>query len=106
MQGLFFFVTDFLIFHIFIEVRQRRMDIWQQMRTCTRQNQKRMTSSDPSVYPTYINKRLGEAWLSAYHKNGGTGHYTANMKAPVYFNRYGVPKRPFSKIIIRKKAGV
>ena len=43
--------------------------------------------------------------MSAYRKNGGTGHYIANMNMPVYFDRYGVPKRPFSKIIIRKKVG-
>ena len=48
-------------------------------------------------------KRLGETWLNAYFKNGGTGHYTANMNVPVYFDRYGVPKSPFSKIIIRRK---
>lgn len=47
-------------------------------------------------------KRLGETWLNAYFRNGGTGHYTANMNVPVYFDRYGVPKSPFSKIIRRK----
>ena len=51
-------------------------------------------------------KHLGETWLNAYFRNGGTGHYTANMNVPVYFDRYGVPKSPFSKIIIRKKVGV
>jgi len=48
-------------------------------------------------------KRLGEEWLQAYKDNGGTGHYTANMEVPVYFDSNGLPKRPFSKVIIRKK---
>ena len=51
-------------------------------------------------------RRLGEEWLERYRAQGGTGHYTANMAVPVYFDKNGVAKRPFSKIIIRKKAGV
>ena len=50
-------------------------------------------------------KRLGEEWLDAYRKQGGTGHYTANMEVPVYFDANGIAKRPFSKVIIRKRAG-
>ena len=51
-------------------------------------------------------RRLGEEWLARYRAQGGTGHYTANMAVPVYFDKDGVAKRPFSKIIIRRKVGV
>lgn len=48
-------------------------------------------------------KRLGEEWLVKYKEQGGTGHYTANMAVPVYFDKYGVARSPFSKIIIKRK---
>ena len=48
-------------------------------------------------------KRLGEKWLNKYREQGGTGHYTANMAVPVYFDSQGNAQRPYSKIIIRKK---
>ena len=48
-------------------------------------------------------QRLGEVWLARYRQQGGTGHYTANMAVPVYFNEHGDAKRPFSKMIIRKR---
>ena len=51
-------------------------------------------------------QRLGEEWLDAYFKNGNTGHYTANMRVLAYYESQGVPKRPFSKIIIRKKTDI
>ena len=46
--------------------------------------------------------RIGEDWLSRYRKNGGTGHYTANMKSLVV-TRDGVPKKPYSRILIRRR---
>ena len=49
-------------------------------------------------------KGLGEEWLNAYRKQGGTGNYTANMAVPVYFDANGIAKAPFSRVIIRKKA--
>ncbi|MBR0054021.1 MAG: hypothetical protein IJP65_01795, partial [Bacteroidales bacterium] len=46
--------------------------------------------------------RIGEDWMSRYRKNGGTGHYTANMKSLV-ITRDGVPQKPYSRILIRRK---
>ncbi len=47
--------------------------------------------------------RIGEAWLSAYRKSGGRGHYTANMTSLVYFTANGEAKPTFKRILIRPK---
>lgn len=46
--------------------------------------------------------RIGEEWMRLYRNNGGTGHYTANMKSLVLIKN-GVPSKPYSRIIIRRK---
>jgi len=46
--------------------------------------------------------RIGEDWMSRYRRNGGTGHYTANMKSLV-ITRDGIPKKPYSRILIRRR---
>lgn len=46
--------------------------------------------------------RLGEEWISKYKEQGGTGHYTANMKS-IGITRNGVKKIVFSRLIIRNK---
>lgn len=46
--------------------------------------------------------RIGEEWMRLYRNNGGTGHYTANMKSLVLIKN-GVPAKPYSRIIIRRK---
>lgn len=48
-------------------------------------------------------QRLGEEWLAKYKEQGGSGHYTANMAVPVYFDKNNAAKRPFSKVIIRRR---
>ena len=46
--------------------------------------------------------RIGEEWMQKYRANGGTGHYTANMKSIVLV-RNGIAKKPYSRIFIRRK---
>ncbi|MBO5567940.1 MAG: adenine-specific methyltransferase EcoRI family protein [Clostridia bacterium] len=45
---------------------------------------------------------LGEDWIAAYRKQGGTGHYTANMRS-LGLSAYGRHKVVFSRLIIRNK---
>lgn len=45
---------------------------------------------------------LGKEWISKYRKQGGTGHYTANMKS-VGYSAEGKYKIIFSRLIIRNK---
>jgi len=45
---------------------------------------------------------LGNDWITAYRKEGGTGHYTANMKS-LGISAYGRHKVIFSRLIIRNK---
>ena len=45
---------------------------------------------------------LGKEWIEAYRKEGGTGHYTANMKS-LGISAYGRHKVIFSRLIIRNK---
>lgn len=46
--------------------------------------------------------RIGEEWMRLYRNNGGTGHYTANMKSLVLIKN-GVPAKPYSRILIRRR---
>ena len=45
---------------------------------------------------------LGEDWIAAYRQQGGTGHYTANMRS-LGLSAYGRHKVVFSRLIIRNK---
>lgn len=45
---------------------------------------------------------LGDEWIAAYRKQGGTGHYTANMRS-LGLSAYGRHKVVFSRLIIRNK---
>ena len=47
-------------------------------------------------------KVLGEEWIRKYREQGGTGHYTANMKS-VGYSGDGKHKIIFSRLIIRHK---
>lgn len=47
-------------------------------------------------------EKIGEEWMTTYRQNGGTGHYTANMKSLVMIKN-GLPKKPYSRILIRRK---
>ncbi len=46
---------------------------------------------------------IGKKWMDDYRAAGGTGHYTANMKSLVIYNKSGKPKKVFSRILIRNK---
>ena len=48
-------------------------------------------------------KRIGEEWLAQYRKQGGKGHYTANMTSVVYYNKDGKACPTFKRIFIRNK---
>ena len=50
-------------------------------------------------------KPLGEAFMSAYRSNGGTGHYTANMIGLALIPPNGKAKVPYGRILIRHKKG-
>lgn len=45
---------------------------------------------------------LGQDWIDTYRSEGGTGHYTANMKS-LGISAYGGHKVVFSRLIIRNK---
>ena len=47
--------------------------------------------------------RIGQKWMDDYRKIGGRGHYTANMCAPVYYDRDGMAKAAFKRIFIRRR---
>ena len=47
-------------------------------------------------------KILGKEWIEKYKEQGGTGHYTANMKS-LAFSANGKHKIIFSRLIIKKK---
>jgi hypothetical protein len=46
---------------------------------------------------------IGEKWISDYRASGGTGHLTANMHSPVYYDKNGKPQSCYFRIFIRKK---
>lgn len=46
-------------------------------------------------------RNLPEQFLKKYRENGGTGHITKGMKLLCYYDYNGVPKVPFSRILIR-----
>jgi len=47
--------------------------------------------------------RIGEKWLEKYRKQGGRGHYTANMTSLVYYDNAGNACNTFKRILIRRK---
>lgn len=46
---------------------------------------------------------IGKKWIADYRASGGTGHYTANMKSLVIYDKTGKPRKVFSRILIRNK---
>ena len=49
--------------------------------------------------------RIGETWIDKYRKQGGTGHYTANMTSPVFYDGNGKACNTFKRVFIRRKVG-
>ena len=49
--------------------------------------------------------QLGETFMKEYRRQGGTGHFSANMYGVCYFDSKGRAKVPYGRILIRKKAG-
>ena len=49
--------------------------------------------------------QLGDAFMKEYRKQGGTGHFSANMYGVWYFDNKGKAKVPYVRILIRKKVG-
>ena len=47
--------------------------------------------------------RIGEQWMEKYRKQGGRGHYTANMTSLVYYDNDGNACNTFKRILIRRK---
>ena len=47
--------------------------------------------------------RIGEKWIENYRKNGGRGHYTANMTSLVYYDSDGYARNTFKRILVRNK---
>ena len=47
--------------------------------------------------------RIGEEWIEKYRKQGGKGHYTANMTSLVYYDDNGKACNTFKRILIRRK---
>ena len=47
--------------------------------------------------------RIGEAWLSKYRQQGGSGHYTANMTSLVYYDKEGKACPTFKRILVKPK---
>ena len=47
--------------------------------------------------------RIGEEWIEKYRKQGGRGHYTANMTSLVYYDNDGKACNTFKRILIRRK---
>lgn len=54
----------------------------------------------PETMPTI--EKLGDEWIDEYRRQGGTGHYTANMRS-LGLSAYGRHKVVFSRLIIRNK---
>lgn len=48
-------------------------------------------------------KKIGDEWLSRYFSQGNTGHYTANMRVLVYYDKDGIAKSSFSRILIKNR---
>jgi hypothetical protein len=49
--------------------------------------------------------RMGEKWLADYRKQGGTGHYTANMLSLVFYASKGETCKAYKRIMVRRKDG-
>ena len=47
--------------------------------------------------------RIGEKWIETYRKNGGRGHYTANMTSLVYYDSDENARNTFKRILVRNK---
>jgi len=46
--------------------------------------------------------QLGESFIKEYRRQGGTGHFSANMYGVCYFDNKGKAKVPYSRLFIRK----
>lgn len=46
---------------------------------------------------------MPEEFLTAYRKQGGTGHYTKGMRMLCYYDSNGKAKIPFSRILVRNR---
>lgn len=49
--------------------------------------------------------RLGEIFMSEYRRQGGTGHFSANMYGVCYYDKYGKAKVPYGRILIKRRTG-
>ena len=47
--------------------------------------------------------QLGETFMKEYRRQGGTGHYSANMYGVCYFDNKGKAKVPYARILIRRR---
>lgn len=47
--------------------------------------------------------QLGKAFINEYRRQGGTGHFSANMYGVYYFDNKGKIKVPYGRILIRRK---
>lgn len=47
--------------------------------------------------------RIGEDWMKKYRKQGGKGHYTANMTSLVYYDKCGNACNTFKRMLIKRK---
>ncbi|MBQ6132725.1 MAG: adenine-specific methyltransferase EcoRI family protein [Lachnospiraceae bacterium] len=47
--------------------------------------------------------RIGEEWITKYRKQGGKGHYTANMRSLVYYDEQGKACNTFKRVLIRRR---
>lgn len=60
--------------------------------------------AEPSANAELLGIRpIGVEWMKKYRENGGTGHYTANMRSLVLIDKKGNPKKIFSRLLIRNK---
>ena len=49
--------------------------------------------------------QLGESFMSEYRRQGGTGHFSANMYGVCYYDKYGKAKVPYGRILIKRRTG-
>lgn len=47
--------------------------------------------------------KVGDEWIKTYRKQGGTGHYTANMTTAAYYDNEGNAKKPYCRLFIKRK---
>ena len=47
--------------------------------------------------------QLGEEFMAVYRKQGGTGHFSANMYGVCYYDKHGKAKVPYGRILIKRR---